>query len=220
MCLFLTIGLKKWQEDPAGTDERMSKRCAPSPPLSHLPLFSIFSLSTSLSNILGAAASRGARLGTRTPRLQKSRRSCALTSIQESARRFAPSCTSWSAIQRNTKSKKVLIKNFHRFHSPPPRPPSGTSSSTGMVYSPPVPYVEVSKIGGGFFKVRREHTFRLSRMFASHTMARECRRFSRLRICAELSFISIAIAYQTTANSRNSEKCNFFFGRRFSLRTH
>ena len=92
---------------------------------------------------------------------------------------------------------------------PPPRPPSGTSSSTGMVYSPPVPYVEVSKIGGGFFKVRREHTFRLSRMFASHTMARECRRFSRLRIFAELSFISIAIAYQTTANSRNSEKCNF-----------
>ena len=56
---------------------------------------------------LDATASPGLPLiGTRTPRLQNSRRSCARTILQESARKCAHSCILCSAIRQTTKSKK------------------------------------------------------------------------------------------------------------------
>jgi hypothetical protein len=70
--------------------------------------------------ILDATASPGLPLiGTRTQRLQNSRRSCARTILQESARKCAHSCILWSAIRQNTNSKKVPFLSIHRCHPPP-----------------------------------------------------------------------------------------------------
>ncbi len=85
LCLFLTIALKKWEEDPATTEANMSKRFE-----------SIFHRSFILSHphtTICSAASLGRRHGTGTLKLPRSKRLFAPISIQALAKRFALSCS-------------------------------------------------------------------------------------------------------------------------------
>ena len=139
---------------------------------------------------LDATASPGLPLiGTRTPRLQNSRRSCARTILQESARKCAHSCILWSAIRQTTKSKKVPFLSIHRCHThththtPPSLTQLGTIS--GGPYSASATYVDTCKIGGGFFKVihasTRDLLLGLNRFFSAYRSHIEQRRAHGIR---------------------------------------